>query len=195
MAHRARKPDASPPRALNGEGLITLGRASECTVPIKDRFLSRRHAEVALDRGRWYVRDCGSVNGTMLNGAKVVEPAPLCSGDRIGLGDSEVVFHDDDSSSQLIAVDSESPATNLSIAVQEDSRGGERSAILTSLALEFLADRPMDELFEFILDKVVKLLRPSRAAIALLGNERRTFASVRLRRQDVNDSTDLLISK
>jgi len=180
---------------LAGDGLITLGRASECTVPIKDRFLSRRHAEVALDRGRWYVRDCGSVNGTMLNGMKVIEPAQLRSGDRIGLGDSEVVFHDDDSSSQLIAVDSDSPATNLSIAVNDDSRGGERSAILVSLALEFLADRGMDDLFEFILDRIVGLLRPSRAAIALLGNERRTFASVRLRRQDANDSTDLLISK
>jgi serine phosphatase RsbU (regulator of sigma subunit) len=180
---------------LAGDGLITLGRASECTIPIKDRFLSRRHAEIALDRGRWYVRDCGSVNGTMLNGLKVVEPAPLHSGDRIALGDSEVVFHDDDSSSQLIAVDSDSHATNLSIAVDEESRGGERSAILISLALEFLADRGMDELFEFILDKVVHLLRPSRAALALLGNERRTFKSVRLRRHDVNDSMDLLISK
>jgi serine phosphatase RsbU (regulator of sigma subunit)/pSer/pThr/pTyr-binding forkhead associated (FHA) protein len=190
------QPGLAPQRiTLNGEGLITLGRASECTVPIKDRFLSRRHAEVALDRGRWYVRDCGSVNGTMLNGMKVVEPAPLRSGDRIALGDSEVVFHDDDSSSQLIAVDSESPATNLSIAVNEDSRGGERSAILVSLALEFLADRGMDELFEFILDKVVKTLRPSRAALALLGNQRQTFKSVRLRRQDPNDPTDLLISK
>jgi serine phosphatase RsbU (regulator of sigma subunit) len=178
-----------------GEGLITLGRASECTVPIKDRFLSRRHAEIALDRGRWFVRDCGSVNGTMLNGMRVVEPAPLRSGDRIGLGDSEVVFHSDDSSSQLIAVDSDSHATNLSIAIDDDSRGGERSAILVSLALEFLADRPMDALFELVLERIVSLLRPSRVAIALLGNERQTFASVRLRRQDVNDSADLLISK
>jgi len=180
---------------LAGEGLITLGRASECTVPIKDRFLSRRHAEIALDRGRWFVRDCGSVNGTMLNGMRVVEPAPLHSGDRIGLGDSEVVFHSDDSSSQLIAVDSDSHATNLSIAINDDSRGGERSAILVSLALEFLADRPMDALFELVLERIVNLLRPSRVAIALLGNERQTFASVRLRRQDVNDSADLLISK
>jgi serine phosphatase RsbU (regulator of sigma subunit) len=180
---------------LAGEGLISLGRASECTVPIKDRFLSRRHAEVALDRGRWVVRDCGSVNGTMLNGTKVVEPVPLRSGDRISLGDSEVVFHADDSSSQLIAIDSDSHATNLAIAVDDESRDGERSAILTSLALEFLADRGMDDLFEFILDRVVRLLRPSRAAIALLANDRRTFASVRLRRQDVSDSEDLMISK
>jgi sigma-B regulation protein RsbU (phosphoserine phosphatase) len=180
---------------LPNNGLITLGRASECTIPIKDRFLSRRHAEIAFDRGRWYVRDCGSVNGTLLNGMKIIEPSALRPGDRITLGDSEIVFHADESTSQLIAIDSDSHATNLAIAVDDDSRGGERSAILTSLALEFLADRPMEELFEFILDRVVRLLRPSRAAIALLSTDRQSFASVRLRRQDATDSEDLMISK
>ena len=121
---------------LSNGALITLGRASECTIPIKDRFLSRRHAEIAFDQGRWYVRDCGSVNGTMLNGMKVIEPAPLRPGDRIALGDSEIVFHADESTSQLIAVDSDSHATNMAIAVDDDSRGGERAAILTSLALQ-----------------------------------------------------------
>jgi phosphoserine phosphatase RsbU/P len=180
---------------LPNNGLITLGRASECTIPIKDRFLSRRHAEIAFDRGRWYVRDCGSVNGTLLNGLKIIEPSALRPGDRIALGDSEIVFHADESTSQLIAVDSDSHATNLAIAVDDDSRDGERSAILTSLALEFLADRPMEDLFEFILDRVVRLLRPSRAAIALLSTDRRSFSSVRLRRQDVSDPEDLTISK
>ncbi len=199
-AHRVRftvyQPGLAPQQVtLSNNTLITLGRASECTIPIKDRFLSRRHAEIAYDRGRWLVRDCGSVNGTTLNGTKVIEPAPLRSGDRIALGDSEVVFHPDESSSHLIAVDSDSHATNLAINIDDTTRGNERSAILTSLALEFLADRPMDELFEFILDRVVHLLRPSRAAIALLADDRRTFSSVRLRKQDANDSEDLTISK
>lgn len=180
---------------IPNNALITLGRASECTIPIKDRFLSRRHAEIAFDRGRWFVRDCGSVNGTLLNGTKIIEPEALRPGDRIALGDSEIVFHADESTSQLIAIDSDSHATNLAIAVDDDSRGGERSAILTSLALEFLADRPMEDLFEFILDRVVRLLRPSRAAIALLATDRRSFSSVRLRRQDVSDPEDLTISK
>ncbi|PYQ52876.1 MAG: FHA domain-containing protein, partial [Acidobacteria bacterium] len=72
--------------ALHGD-TITLGRASDCTIPIKDRFLSRRHAEIIFDRGTWYVRDCGSVNGTLVNGVKVVDPVPLRAGDRIALGD------------------------------------------------------------------------------------------------------------
>ena len=65
------QPGLSPQQVTLPAENITLGRASDCTIPIKDRFLSRRHAEILNERGTWYVRDCGSVNGTMLNGAKL----------------------------------------------------------------------------------------------------------------------------
>jgi serine phosphatase RsbU (regulator of sigma subunit) len=176
---------------------ITLGRASDCTIPIKDRFLSRRHAEILIERGAWYVRDCGSVNGTTLNGVKLIETALLNPGDRIGLGDSEVVFHSDETTSQFIAIDTDSHATNLAISVDDDEkeRSNEKTQILSTLALEFLADRPMAELFDFILDRVVFLLRPTRAAIALLGDDRVSFANVKLRRLDATESNDLAISR
>lgn len=189
------QPGIAPQQVAIPGDSITLGRASDCTIPIKDRFLSRRHAEIVFERGAWYVRDCGSVNGTLLNGVKIAEPVPLRAGDRIALGDSEVVFHADETASQLIAIDSDSHATNLAIKMDEEERGTERTRILNSLAVEFLADRPMSELFDFILDRVVGLLHPSRAALALFGNDREKFDNVKLRRQDPNESTDLLISK
>jgi sigma-B regulation protein RsbU (phosphoserine phosphatase) len=180
--------------ALPGD-LITLGRASDCTIPIKDRFLSRKHAEIVRDRGTWFVRDCGSVNGTLVNGVKIADPVPLRPGDRIALGDSEVVFHADDQPSQLIPIDSDSHATNLAIKIDSEERGTERTKVLNSLAIEFLEDRPMGDLFEFILDRVVGLLHPSRCALALFGPDHTTFDNVKLRRQDQTDSTDLLISR
>jgi sigma-B regulation protein RsbU (phosphoserine phosphatase) len=189
------QPGIAPQQVALPGDLITLGRASDCTIPIKDRFLSRKHAEIVCERGTWYVRDCGSVNGTLVNGVKVVDPVPLRAGDRIALGDSEVVFHSDEATSQLIPVDSDSHATNLAIKVDEEERGTERTRILNSLAIEFLADRPMSDLFEFILDRVVGLLHPSRAAMALFGPDRTDFENVKLRRQDPTQSTDLLISR
>ena len=180
--------------ALPGD-LITLGRASDCTIPIKDRFLSRKHAEIVRERGTWFVRDCGSVNGTLVNGVKIADPVPLRAGDRIALGDSEVVFHADDQPSQLIPIDSDSHATNLAIKIESEERGTERTKVLNSLAVEFLGDRPMSDLFEFILDRVVGLMHPSRCALALFGPDRSTFDNVKLRRQDQGDSTDLLISR
>lgn len=191
------QPGLSPQQLTLPAENISLGRASDCTIPIKDRFLSRRHAEILNERGTWYVRDCGSVNGTTLNGVKLVEPSLLHPGDRIGLGDSEVVFHSDETTSQFIAVDTDSHATNLAISVDDDEkeRSNEKTQILSMLALEFLADRPMAELFDFILDRVVFLLRPTRAAIALLGDDRVSFANVKLRRLDATESNDLAISR
>jgi phosphoserine phosphatase RsbU/P len=189
------QPGIAPQQVALPGDLITLGRASDCTIPIKDRFLSRRHAEIVRDRGTWFVRDCGSVNGTLVNGVKIADPVPLRPGDRIALGDSEVVFHADDQPSQMIPIDSDSHATNLAIKIDSEERGTERTKVLNSLAIEFLADRPMSDLFEFILDRVVGLLHPSRCAMALFGPDRATFDMVKLRRQDQSDSTDLLISR
>ena len=191
------QPGLSPQQVTLPAENITLGRASDCTIPIKDRFLSRRHAEILIERGTWFVRDCGSVNGTTLNGVKLVETSLLHPGDRIGLGDSEVVFHSDETTSQFIAIDTDSHATNLAISVDDDEkeRSNEKTQILSTLALEFLADRPMAELFDFILDRVVFLLRPTRAAIALLGDDRVSFANVKLRRLDATESNDLAISR
>jgi len=191
------QPGLSPQQVTLPAENITLGRASDCTIPIKDRFLSRRHAEILNERGTWFVRDCGSVNGTTLNGVKLAEPTLLHPGDRIGLGDSEVVFHSDETTSQFIAIDTDSHATNLAISVDDDEkeRSSEKTQILSTLALEFLADRPMAELFDFILDRVVFLLRPTRAAIALLGDDRVSFANVKLRRLDATESNDLAISR
>jgi len=193
----------TPPAAmtLSGERPITLGRAAECTIPIKDRFLSRHHAEITFTAGQWMVRDCGSVNGTLLNGAKLLEPALLRAGDRITLGDSEVVVQGEESQrSQILAVDTTPAAKSMVLAIEDAiddraTRGRERASILGELAVEFIEERPMSALFDFILDKVMVLLQPSRAAIALLGPDGRTFTDVRLHRLDPNDPTDLTISR
>lgn len=186
------------PLKIDARGpLITLGRATECTVPIKDRYLSRRHAEIAFDAGAWIVRDLGSVNGTTLNGTKINGTLPLRPGDRIALGDSEVVFEPEDVSSvsKLIALDSDSHAKNIAISLRDAVEDTTRTNILSLLALQFIEDRSMGELFDFILDQVVSLLEPSRAALALLGPDGRTFTNVLLRRSNSDESLDLYISR
>ena len=46
-----------------------LGRLPECTIQLQSNMVSRRHAEVFLDEGKYYVKDLGSGNGTFLNGS------------------------------------------------------------------------------------------------------------------------------
>ena len=192
------QPNLAPIKIDAHGPLITLGRATECTIPIRDRYLSRRHAEIAFDDNAWIVRDLGSVNGTTLNGTRLIGSAPLHPGDRIVLGDTEVVVEADQattSESQIIALDGDSHAKNLAIPLRDAIEDATRTNILALLAMQFIEDRSMGELFDFILDRVVELLQPSRAALALLAPDRRTFSNVLLRRTDATDSVDLYISR
>ena len=70
-----------------------------------------------------------------------------------------------------------------------------RAGVVTALALELIEDRSMNDLFEFILDRVADIFKPSRAALALLAADGKSFSNVRLRRNDVNESLDLFISR
>lgn len=191
------QPNLAPQRIDAPGPTIILGRANECTVPIKDRYLSRRHAEIVLVDGSWVVRDCGSVNGTMLNGTKLTSAQQLRPGDRITLGDSELVFEPpaEAAHSQLIALDSTSQSRHIAIPLREAIAATARTGVLAELAMQFIEDRPMNELFDFILDRVVEMLHPSRAALALLGEDRKTFADVRIRNNDTKSATDLFISR
>ena len=82
----------SPFRQQLEEPTISIGRASDCTIPIKDRYLSRRHAELISLGDGWMLKDLGSANGTYLNGNRVEQDERLTPGDRIRLGDTELLF-------------------------------------------------------------------------------------------------------
>ena len=77
---------------LEGERL-SLGRstAAELCYP-DDNGLSRQHLAIERDGDGWALRDLGSKNGTMLNGAKITERTPLKSGDRITAGHLIMVY-------------------------------------------------------------------------------------------------------
>ncbi|HXG57403.1 MAG TPA: FHA domain-containing protein [Thermoanaerobaculia bacterium] len=78
------------------EEKITIGRSSSCTIQITDLFLSRKHAEITRVGNDWYVADSGSVNGTCLNGKRLSEVTPIRPGDRITIGDNEIIVMRDD---------------------------------------------------------------------------------------------------
>jgi pSer/pThr/pTyr-binding forkhead associated (FHA) protein len=56
--------------------------------------VSRKHAMISKQSGEYYLVDLGSSNGTFLNGNRLNsnEPALLESGDRITLGQIDIVF-------------------------------------------------------------------------------------------------------
>lgn len=78
---------------------VTLGRSSECTMPLDDPLASRVHATVHIGGGSSGrsgdnvadIQDLQSLNGTFVNGVRV-DRADLTAGDIISIGNHDLLF-------------------------------------------------------------------------------------------------------
>jgi hypothetical protein len=64
----------------------TIGRDASATVTIPDSFVSTRHARLSHRRGRWWIEDLGSTNGTRVNGRPVKGAVAVAFGDTLDVG-------------------------------------------------------------------------------------------------------------
>jgi hypothetical protein len=71
--------------------VTVLGRSQGSDIRLADPNISRRHAELRQQGTAYWIVDLGSTNGIEVNGARV-ERAKLEHGDRVALGESELVF-------------------------------------------------------------------------------------------------------
>lgn len=73
-----------------------VGRDVVATVRVRERSVSRAHADVACDDGLWSITDLDSDNGTGVNGLPLLPGMPhsLRSGDVVQLGDVVLLFLD-----------------------------------------------------------------------------------------------------
>lgn len=81
-----------PPLRLTADSTVAIGRHSSCQLAIRREDISRRHAEVHHEDGRFVIRDFGSTNGTFVNGRRLKGPQALNPGDRIDVGSSTITF-------------------------------------------------------------------------------------------------------
>lgn len=84
-------PDAGARYPLPRNEPQLIGRSSEA-LPISDHTVSRRHAELTPDDGRWFLRDLDSANGTAVNDRVIRDRVELHPGDRIRCGSTLMVF-------------------------------------------------------------------------------------------------------
>ena len=77
-----------------GEQAATIGRAKECQVRLDDPAVSNLHCKISADAaGGHVIEDCGSTNGTLVNGRHIVVPVALSYGDRISVGSTILRFY------------------------------------------------------------------------------------------------------
>lgn len=114
------------PVTLTDEG-VTIGRGDQATIRLQTNAVSRVHARIFLQDGQPYVMDLKSLNGTTLNGRTLTEAAPLKPGDKVVLGETQVVWVPDAGATPPLT-----PGLNLTLAPK---------AVMSRISLE---DREFD---------------------------------------------------
>ena len=69
----------------------TIGRSPDCGIFLDDVTVSRRHAVLVEENGRFAIEDQGSLNGTYVNRRRV-ESAELQDGDELQIGKYRLIF-------------------------------------------------------------------------------------------------------
>ena len=70
----------------------TIGRAPGCLVLLDDTYVSQLHARISRSSDGFLVEDLSSTNGTYVNKTKVTGVVSLSVGDRLQVGNVELVM-------------------------------------------------------------------------------------------------------
>jgi len=82
----------TPGAAFTLEGdQITIGRDSVNEIVINDAEVSRRHARLTFQGGKYVLEDLGSTNGTFVNGQRLAGPRVLKPGEVVSFGEQIVM--------------------------------------------------------------------------------------------------------
>lgn len=98
-------------RAAFRNDRVTIGRGNECGIMMDEPLVSRLHAEVKFDNGRFTLEDPGSANGIWMHGQRVLQ-VELKDGDQFRIGRSVFAFV--------------LPGGAMPVSVQEEERPRER---------------------------------------------------------------------
>src|SRR6516165_11702461 len=168
-------------------GRLSIGRSSaaELCYP-EDAGLSRQHFAFEPEGEDWAVRDLGSKNGTFVNSLPLKARLVLRPGDRITAGHITVVFAPESKSTapEVVIFEGEDDAaarktsatvvTSLEVATDRTLRKGGGARVSASLkaviraGLELSENRPLEDLFQVILDLAVEAVNAQRGVLLIV---------------------------
>jgi len=74
--------------------ILTIGRDPSNDLVLPDAMVSRRHAVIEHRSGQFFLRDCSSANGSVVNGDRVSERG-LRDGDLVAIGSMRLLFREE----------------------------------------------------------------------------------------------------
>jgi serine phosphatase RsbU (regulator of sigma subunit) len=122
------------------------------------RDVSREHARITCEGDQYLIADCGSRFGTFINGEAVATPRVLRHGDRIRLGQTDVV--------DLVFLADDETASGLRDAGSNITSLKQMTAILNGLRA-LGSGRVLDEVLTLVLDGALEVTTADRGFIML----------------------------
>ncbi len=71
---------------------VFIGNSPEAEVPVDDLKASRIHAFLYIKNEKFYIEDLKSLSGTFINGKKIETTTLIHDGDKIKIGDTEIIL-------------------------------------------------------------------------------------------------------
>lgn len=155
---------------------VSIGRAPSSDILLsKDKLTSRSHATILYENGEYTLTDERSANGTFVNGQQLEEKSPhtLRDGDRVGIGEYELIFH----ANVANGIDIESMPTVLVTSGPQTFSTQEDPQMTTSTSDEF-GTRPWDgEMNNMSQNHVAESSVPAPAMAATLAEPEQSAAA------------------
>ena len=121
-------PDAGKKKKFRGVRMV-IGRTPGVDLLLSDQSVSRRHVELIYGDDGVLLKDCGSGNGTKVNGVKVAEKK-LEHGDEIAIGKTKIRFVDELAAFKKAREENEKKEDEKKAAAAEKKATGQKKAVV-----------------------------------------------------------------
>jgi phosphoserine phosphatase RsbU/P len=142
--------------------LFLIGRRTAADLQIVSTDVSREHAEIVQEDGRFTLRDRGSRYGTFVNGEQITERA-LQHGDRIRLGRTDAI--------ELIFATDAAKTTGFLDASSSDGTNLKQMAAIFDGLRALGSGRMLDEVLTVVMDSALEVTKAERGFMMLANTE------------------------
>ncbi|RME51100.1 MAG: FHA domain-containing protein [Deltaproteobacteria bacterium] len=157
-----------------------IGRHFQRDIVLNDLAVSRDHAEIRFENGRFSIRDLGSKHGTFVNGKsyETSEVHILSGGDLIDVGNTRLRFFEDDPHQKVQYQIGNEDLTKYISSIRDNSityaalsNAEQRLSLIYEISKAIDSILDAEQLLEKIMDVIFETFNPERGMIGLLEQE------------------------